>query len=129
MANITTFYPGGSIQHPVPVSERVDDQGSAAEIFFWSGTQAEYDAMSVSVTYVSGDNTTSLVFSGTDLTTPFSEGNIVYLREGNNTYSGTVAAGLTATSITITFTANTDIDTAGTFTLDTYNPRTIYYTT
>ena len=45
MADVTTFYPGGSIQHPVPVSERVDDQGSAAEIFFWSGTQTAYEAI------------------------------------------------------------------------------------
>ena len=68
MADITTFYPGGSTEHPVPLaatadeSNRVDDQNVATPLYFWSGTQAAYDAI---VTAYNADNTSHPNFTRT----------------------------------------------------------------
>lgn len=45
MANVTTFYPGGAEGNAVPISDTVDDNNAATAIHFWTGTQAEYDAI------------------------------------------------------------------------------------
>lgn len=48
MADVTDFYPGGAAGNPVPHSttaDQVDDNNVATGLHFWSGTQADYDAI------------------------------------------------------------------------------------
>ena len=57
MADITTFYPGGEAGQAVPhaiEADNIDDQGVATPLFFWSGSQADYDTI---VTEYNNDNT------------------------------------------------------------------------
>ena len=62
MANITTFYPGGSTEHPIPLAATVDDQNVATPLYFWSGTQTEYNAI---VTAYNANNTSHPNFTRT----------------------------------------------------------------
>ena len=54
MADITTFYPGGADDNGVPhataadladEATTIDDQGVTTPLFFWSGTQEDYNTI------------------------------------------------------------------------------------
>lgn len=47
MADISTFYPGGEEGNAVPISNTVDDNNAVEPLHFWTGTQAEYDAIAM----------------------------------------------------------------------------------
>ena len=48
MANISDIFPGGSAADPIDHAAEaasVDDSNATTGLFFWSGTQTQYDAI------------------------------------------------------------------------------------
>lgn len=57
MADITTFYPGGSGNTAVGhagEADMIDDQNETTPLFLWSGTMAEYEAIVTAETATPG---------------------------------------------------------------------------
>ena len=137
MADVKTFYPGGTQTNPIAVAteaDTVDDQNSVTNATIWTGTTAQYDALKqVGGTTTSAPSSAATVQFTVPSTSIFSAGETIYVTGsvgGNTTRTtGTVNSVDSATEVTVGFSpVYTSASQTG-YQLDIYDPNTLYFVT
>ena len=137
MADVKTFYPGGSQTYPIAVAteaDTVDDQNSVTNAQIWTGSTAEYAALKqTGGTTSSNPSAAATVQFTVTSTSIFSAGQTVYVTgtaPGSTTRTtGTVNSVDSATQVTVGFSpAYTSASSTG-YQLDIYDPNTLYFVT
>jgi len=137
MADVKTFYPGGSQTNPIAVAteaDTVDDQNSVTNATIWTGTTAEYNALKQTGADTGGVNPSSsatVQFTMTS-TAAFTTGATIYVTgtSGNTTRTtATVNSIDSATQLTAGFNpVYTSAANTG-YQLDIYDANTLYFVT
>jgi hypothetical protein len=136
MADVKTFYPGGTQANPIAVAteaDTVDDQNSATNATIWTGTTAQYNALKQTGATTSGNPSSSATVQFTVTSTAaFTTGATIYVTgtSGNTTRTtATVNSIDSGTQITVGFNpVYTSAANTG-YQLDIYDANTLYFVT
>lgn len=136
MADVKTFYPGGSQTYPIAVAteaDTVDDQNSATNATIWTGTTAQYNALKQTGATTSSNPSSSATVQFTMTSTAaFTTGATIYVTgtSGNTTRTtATVNSIDSATQLTAGFNpVYTSAANTG-YQLDIYDANTLYFVT
>ncbi len=137
MADVKTFYPGGTQTNPIAVAteaDTVDDQNSATNATIWTGTTAQYNALKQTGATTSSNPAASAAVQFTMTSSAaFTAGATIYVTgtsPGSTTRTtGTVNSIDSGTQVTVGFSpAYTSASSAG-YQLDIYDPNTLYFVT
>ena len=138
MADVKTFYPGGSQTNPIAVAteaDTVDDQNSATNATIWTGTTAQYNALKQTGASTAGGTNpagaAAVQFIVTS-TSAFTTGATIYVTgtAGNTTRTtATVNSIDSATEITVGFNPVYTSAASTGYQLDIYEPNTLYFVT
>ena len=136
MADVKTFYPGGTQANPIAVAteaDTVDDQNSATNATIWTGSTAQYNALKQTGATTSGNPSSSATVQFTVTSTAaFTTGATIYVTgtSGNTTRTtATVNSIDSGTQITVGFNpVYTSAANTG-YQLDIYDANTLYFVT